>query len=447
MGKVFEPGALPEYEISLSRRMAVLEFLRKWASLLVVAVILLPVTLKPPYHNGPAIRSDGLGYHLWTRAILEWDITTSFCKWPALRQHGAISWEDRQRGVCLNKYPPGLALLRFPVMGPLVHRDVSEPLVSRGEHRASLFLGALLLIVVCALSLASTRMLGVSAWHAHLAVLTVVFGSGLFHYATYDGSFTHIYSASLFALLIWLWLRHRLRQVPLPWTALAIVAFFLVLIRPTNLLALALLCAGHGCVKLREAQTRWLRTAIYDVSSVAVGAVLAWGLDVAYMSYVTRALTFSSYGNEHFHFDRPMQLSVLASYERGLFTFYPVLAVGFLAGMMVKRTRAATLWISLIFAAYVALYGYWESWMLGLGFGHRGFVEFTPFIIVVLASASSELPRWRNEIMVATTVCAFATLELMRGYWFGTLPLGGVTARLYWWNLLGKYSLFSWLYR
>jgi hypothetical protein len=115
--------------------------------------------------------------------------------------------------------------------------------------------------------------------------------------------------------------------------------------------------------------------------------------------------------------------------------------------MLARRTRAAMVWVALVFAGYVALYGYWGSWPLGLGFGHRGFVEFTPFNIVLLAVASAELPRWRHEIIVATTVCAFATVELMRGYWLGTLPFGGTTARLYWWNLLGQYSIFSSLYR
>jgi hypothetical protein len=332
-------------------------------------------------------------------------------------------------------------------MGPLVYRNRGTSLVSPAEHRASLFLGALLLMVVCGLSLASARMLGVPAGYAHLAVLATVFGSGLFHYATFDSGLTHIYSATGFALLIWLGLRHRLRQAPWPWAAIAIISFFLALIRPTNLLALALLSLGHGWLELREAKPRRLRTALHDVSSVVAGALCGWGLEIAYISYVTRTLMFSSYGNEHFRFDRPMLLSVLTSYERGLFTYYPVLAVGFTTGMLVKRTRAATLWCALIFVGYAALYGFWDSWQLGLGFGHRGFVEFTPFIIVVLASASSELPRWRNEILVATVVCTFATLELMRGYWFYTLGFGGVTARLYWWNLLGTYSLFSWLYR
>jgi hypothetical protein len=269
VSETLELGLPREHEISVSRRTALRRWLRRWASLVVVVAVLLLVTLKPPYHNGPPIRSDGVGYHLWTKAFLERNITSSFCKWPELSKHGAISWEDRQRGVCLNKYPPGMALLRFPIMGPLVNRNKNGPLVSEAEHRASLLLGAAMLVVVCALTLTCTRMLAVPAWCAHLSVLTIIFGSGLFHYATYDGGFTHIYSAALFTLLMWLWLRHRLRDAPLPWTALVLIAFFLVLIRPTNLLALAILCAGHAWQKWREARAESLRDITRDISFIA----------------------------------------------------------------------------------------------------------------------------------------------------------------------------------
>ena len=49
-------------------------FARRWASILIVAAVLLPVTVFQPYRNGPAIRSDGAGYHIWTYALLKGDL-------------------------------------------------------------------------------------------------------------------------------------------------------------------------------------------------------------------------------------------------------------------------------------------------------------------------------------------------------------------------------------
>jgi hypothetical protein len=37
--------------------------------------------LANPYNNGPAIRSDGTGYHIWLYGI---KISFKFCEYPAL---------------------------------------------------------------------------------------------------------------------------------------------------------------------------------------------------------------------------------------------------------------------------------------------------------------------------------------------------------------------------
>ena len=205
---------------ALSRR---LRFARKWAFLLLLTAILIPVTIFPPY--SPAIRSDGVGYHMWTRAILERDL--SFCKWseaPGM----LLSSHDVGRGVCRNIYPPGLALLRFPIMAPLVDLRPGAPLISPAEHLASQILGAVALVLVCWSVMASSYLLGVPIWAANVAVLAFTFGTGLFHYGTCDSCFTHIYSALGLSLLVWLWLRSRTKQQPAPWWAFGLICFFLV---------------------------------------------------------------------------------------------------------------------------------------------------------------------------------------------------------------------------
>ena len=154
------------------------------------------------------------------------------------------------------------------------------------------------------------------------------------------------------------------------------------------------------------------------------GVGLAVAIQVAYNYYATHELTFSTYGQWTVQFDRPMQLLVLASYERGLFTYYPVLAVGLAAGLWTRRTRMATYWLSGLLAAFVTLYGFWFKWFLGGGMGHRGFVELMPFAAVIFASALPELKsRYRVAAIVLGTVFAFVTLEIMCGYWAGAFLL------------------------
>jgi len=415
-------------------------FVKRWASLLLVLAIVIPVTLQPPYDAYPPIRSDGFGYHIWTRALLQRDL--NFCKYATYP--GIISHTDVERGICQNKYPPGLALLRFPVMALLADLDPGAPAISHAEHQANLLLSALVLLAICLLGLNTARLLGADPWLAHAAVVAIVFGAGLFHYATFDSAFTHAYSALGAALLLFLGVRARLASRLLPIWLSGLTAFFLVSLRATNLLLLAALAAAYlswaragagSVVSRRLADLR-------ELAPLVAGAALAFGLQLTYNFYATGTFTLSSYGRERFHFDRPMQFSVLFSYERGLFTYFPVVAAVLLSAFAAPRTRRAAAWFTGLLLLYATTYGFWVSWMLGGGFGHRGFVELMPLATVLFAIALTELRRKVRRMVLALALASvFVTIELMVGYWSGTFPYSGAIAEIYWSHLVGPRSL------
>ena len=185
--------------------------LRGWGASIAIAVILVPILLIQPWKTyldqGP-IRSDGVGYFAWTRAVTDGHF--SFCqyKWVALQ--GGITVprptkENPKATICINRYPPGLAILQFPVMAPLSARSDPTNPVSPAQHEASLWLGGLALLATCLMVTATARRLGAEGWCVQFAVLAFAFGAGLFSYGTYLASFVHIHVAmfiALFALLL-----------------------------------------------------------------------------------------------------------------------------------------------------------------------------------------------------------------------------------------------------
>jgi hypothetical protein len=415
-------------------------FTERWASLIAVCCVLILVTIWPPYTNGPPIRSDGVGYHLWTRALLQGNFT--FCQWRTeLDRVGAISFVDPSRGICQDKFPPGLALLRFPIMAPLVKID--GPLISHGEHEASLVLGAVTLALVCALLLLCSRELGIPLWAAHFSLLAYVFGTGLFHYATYDGSFSHIYSAFVFASLMLLWVRARSGGSQIPPLPLGVIGFFFIAIRNTNVFLIALLLIGDLIIYSKQRGVRMgTRRSIANTWPALVGMAAGLFLQLGYNFYATQTLTISSYGSEHFEFNRPMQWAVLVSYERGLITYYPIVAVALVLGFIVRRSRANAIWFAAILTCFTLIYGFWHSWALGGGFGHRGFVELMPMGVPIFAVSLSELrSRYKISAIVIGILAVFVTIELMSGYWSWTLPIAGTTRSVYWSHVIGKHSL------
>jgi hypothetical protein len=387
------------------------------------------VTIYTPYNNGPPIRSDGTGYHAWTRALLDKDL--SFCRWNDAVE-SFISVRNKLRNFCQNQYPPGLALLRFPVMAFLVDVDNPDVIpITRGEHQASLILGGVFLWLQAALLVWAAALLRLPAWRSSAAVLFALFGTGLFHYGTYDSSFSHVYSSFFCALLLLLAVREQTTGRRMSVVLLALSAFFLTSLRNTNVFLLAELA---GAYLIWQRSTPWPRLVLQKLVPLGIGAGVVIGLQLAYNYMAAGSLTVNSYGEEEsFLWNRPMQREVLFSYERGLFTYYPVFALALVAGFAVRRARPAASLLLILTATYTILYGYWHSWALGAGMGHRGFVEIVPVVALVLCLALSSLrPRELYPALAAGVVLCAVTVQVMYGYWFSTFHVSGDKQTSYW---------------
>jgi hypothetical protein len=416
---------------------------------IVVGVIVLVVTLRPPYANGPDIRSDGRGYHAWTTAILRGEF--DFCGDRDLIETRSTPSAPNSAGRCPNKYPPGLALIELPIMAPLSLANSRSFEPSRAEHLASRWLGAGALIALCIVMTATCRRLAVSDWATHASVLGFVFGTGLFHYATYDNSFAHVYLALLFAALISIGIRSRLSGQRPSSVIVGVLCFLIVETREVDLLALAVL-AGYWLTDAKRVTARTdaaaapgrprLQTLYSDnaVAAGAIGAGLAIAIEAIYATYATGGPALAAY-SEQVDPGRLKELGVLVGYDHGLFSWYPVVAVALVLALAVRSTRAAGLWWAAAMSVYVLLYGSWQSPQLGGGFGHRGFVELMPGGIVVVAVA---LSRARRSIRVGSCVLGLAavtlTLELLTGYWRGSIPFEHVTSAQYWSHVVGEDS-------
>jgi hypothetical protein len=390
------------------------------------------VSYYAPYNNGPAIRSDGTGYHLWTRALLDGDL--SFCRWWDTPER-PFSVDGPRKAYCQNKFPPGVALIRFPVMAFLVDRSDPNKLdITPAEHFASQVFGGAVLWLQAALLIWAATLSRLAPWRSCAAITLCVFGTGLFHYATYDGSFSHIYSAFFCALLLWAAAREHALRKPMPAPLLIAASFFLIALRNTNLLLLLELTAAYVIWRAPSLPRRELIRA--KLVPVAVGAGTMIALQLAYNTYAQHHFALSSYADESFRWDRPMQWSVLFSYERGLFTYYPIFGLALINGFAVRSTRRLTLLLFALILTYMTLYGFWSSWYLGGGMGHRGFVELVPLVAWVLCLAWNRLrvPAFAPSL-ASGLACACVTLQIMHGYWVSSFKCDHETDENYWAHL------------
>jgi hypothetical protein len=390
-----------------------------------------------PFANGPPIRSDGYGYHAWTYPLLRGSV--NFVGLP----NETYAFHETRPGYFWNVYPPGVALAQLPVMAFIAHGDpYGEPTIA--EHVAVVVLSALALVATAILLFHACRACGVGYTAANVAVVAVVFGTGLFHYALYDCSYSHVWTALGFTALIALAARSRIRGGRIPPTALVVLVAWLMLVRNTNAFALGLLGATYLALGPRQISVS-LQTAFRNTSWLAVGTALGVAVQLALNSYAYGRFAVSSYAGELFYWDRPMQWSVVSSVaEHGLFPYYPAAALLIGLPFTVRRLWPAAFAFAAIIAIYVTLYGYWNMWNLGASFGHRGFVDVLPLGVPLFAIALDALPkRPRIAVVAATGVCIYVTVNLMAGYWRNSLPYHRITAAIYRDHVIGREQLLA----
>ena len=414
-----------------------------------VLAVCIWVTVSPPYTNSPPIRSDGAGYYAWTEAILHWNF--GFCDLPkmngALPQITASNPQHPNR--CELKYEPGLAMLRLPVMGPVAaiangdEKDLTH--VSVAEQNANQWLGVLALLVAISLMGASMRRLGVGRLLTDAALLIATFGTGLFHYATYDSSYTHIYSAMLVAALVYLGVRAEQLRTRVNPVLVLVISFFVVAIREIDVVPLVILEAAWLLWHARRSRaSARVGEAVAAALPAVIGIALAIGLQTFYNHWATGRWALSSYGSESLSLTELREGSVLASYDHGLLLWYPAMVILLIVPLLRPRTRPWG-WLGLVLVAVlVVIYGSWYPWWLGGAFGQRGLVDVVPVVAVGGAVGLAALrPRHRALAIGLCVICAFVTLELMSGYWSRTLPIDHDTSTQYWRNVVGSDSVLN----
>ena len=417
----------------------------------VILLFLVYAAVFTPYvQQEPHIRADGADYHIWTHGIKSGDF--SFCKYQRiLGPYGLISggrripypFPDYPTGdlklTCSVVHPPGVALIRLPLMIWFVDPN-SKNSFSNAEHQISQISAIIALMLIIIIVTKILRHHHIGSENIQLAIATVVFGVGLYHYATYDNSYSHIYTALgvvLFSLATFV--NHGKHDSLRYLFLLLVLSLLFVLVRMPNVFIILFFWVFW--VYQQGIKKNISRTLVSGF-----GIFIAVVIQMAYNYLTTTVFSISSYGNVGgFMWDRSMFWSVLFSYQNGVVTYFPILGVAFLAGISCKKTRILTFWYLGMIVFYALLYGYWghssehaQTTNLGGGFGHRGFMFFGPLSIMILAMAWNELKfRTRIILQIFCVFSAMITMQLMSGFWQSTLT-NPRTGQNYWSHLLGQ---------
>jgi hypothetical protein len=392
-------------------------------------------------YSPQTIHSDGYSYYVYLpSAFIYHDLTLEklakewyggpYPPWTGLRR-----WPST--GRWLNLHPMGTAILMAPFFFLSDFLSAWSNLPRDGfslyyQYGAGLAAVAYLLFGLAILRRMLRRQFSDGVVLATLICIT--WGTNLFHYAVFDGTFSHAYA--FFLVCAWLWLVERWWDRPTAVCSLAIgaVAALNVLVRHTNAI-FALVLPLYGIVHWSDLAGRALalRDRWRQLALAALAGSVVMAPQLALYKWITGEWFVNAYVTHGmgFTFLSPHLMDVLFSTQKGLFFWSPILLLS-VPGVFLARGQArAFVWPAIVvFALQAWLIASWVEWQFGSSYGHRGFTDgfalAAPFIASTFAWAASH--RKAVPLFAAATAAAVVlSVAQMIQYWIGVLPEANTT--------------------
>ena len=382
----------------------------------------------------PPIHSDGISYYIYLPAFITdgdptFDTAARDCCGGYLADPiGIHRWPET--GRWLNVHPIGVALLVLPFFLAAQALTWWSNLPQDGFSLYFQLLVPLAGPAYLAAGLAALRRLLRRHFSDGVVLATLVaitFGTPLFHYAVFDGTFSHVYSFCLFAVLLLFtdsWWDEPSWPVSIGLSGAAALLFML---RHPNAMFLAVIplygVTGWRTFRLRLVMM-WARRG--NLCAIAAMTLALVAPQLAIYQWATGHWFASSYPGGYFTFASPHLFGTLFSVERGVFFWSPLLLLAVI-GMGVARGWARGLVAATlgILAAHSYLLASWYIWDLGVGYGHRAYVDVLPLFAVFLAAFFARVAGRRALVwpvgVLAATLVALSIVEMLQ-YWIGVMP-------------------------
>lgn len=413
-----------------------------------ITVFLMLCSVVWVYHikvlNAPKVYSDGFGYYVYLPAVIYRDFSFGFTE----------NWEHpltliEAAGGMIDKYPVGVAIMESPFflaahLLSLLRDALTGSATATGY--SNLYQYMILFGGICYWAAGTVllyallkRYLGFSGRVSLLACAAVTYGTNLFHYASYDACFSHIYSYFLFDLFLFYLCRYEERDRENKnrlWQTciFGLLAGLIFMCRNTNLL-FVMTYVFYG---VRDGKTLRERMLTILKPRRAVPIVLAGCVSIfpqlLYWHEATGNWFVYSYGNEPFYWLKPQLMNFLFSVRKGLFFWSPLLLLA-VAGMVLafRRRRQLDTGLTVFFLVIVYVSSAWWSWYYGGSYGQRVAVDFMCLFAVFLAHVFSCLEETGRRdggryklaavgVYGYCAVCVAWNLLCMIAYWYRVLP-------------------------
>lgn len=439
--------------------MAILNKVRKYidenklfCAFIVITAFLMFFSIVWVYHvkalNAPKVYSDGFGYYVYLPAVVYGDFSFSFIE----------GWEHafglkQVAGGMIDKYPVGVAILESPFFflahGISLARDMLTGSVTAtgysNLYQYMVLFGGIFYWIAGTMLLHSLlrKHLGFSSKVSLLTCVVVTYGTSLFHYASYDACFSHIYSYFLFNLFLWYlcWYegREKEKKNNMAHTCIfGLIAGLIFMCRNTNVVfVVTYIFYGVNSWKTLKERMALVLKPSRAIPIVLTGIITLFPQLLYWHSQTGHWIVYSYGNDEPFYWLAPQVGNFLFSVRKGLFFWTPLFllaVVGIFAAYRRRRQLYTGLVVFLPLIVYIS--SAWWCWYYGGSFGQRVAVDFMCLFAVFIAEVfesveNARIQRKNGRKLLGISVygycgiCIAWNLLCMMAYWYRVLPSDG----------------------
>ncbi len=399
-----------------------------------------------------------LNHKRWNnlQGVIFWDIINYYAYLPATIIYGDPGmnfiddnpaefqdkiWVQRMpNGRYVNKMSMGMSVAYSPFF--LMAHALAKPLGYPSDgysvpYRFALVMSSLAYLLLGLFFVARILKRWFSPLVISLTMIGIVIGTNLLFYTTIEAPMSHVYSFALFAFFLWTtlqWYDHPSAG----WSILlGLLAGWIALIRPTNLLIIILfLTWGITNVSAIKARLQLFLRNYPLILLMVLAATMMWIPQLLYWKYTTGSWLYWSYGDERFFFDQPAIMKGLFSYRKGWLLYTPLMILALL-GIIRLRRRLTSAFLPVLLFVLLNIYivTSWWSWWYGGSFGLRAFIDSYSILALPLAASLEWILSRRiglkvGLLLVFILLVAHSIFQTFQ-YYYGSIHWDGMTRAAY----------------
>lgn len=270
-----------------------------------------------------------------------------------------------------------------------------------------------------------------------ITLLLIVFGTNLFYYASISGPMTHVYTFSLFCVMMYYTMKWHENQSFKNTLIIGLAIGLMIIIRPTNmLLFLFFILWDIKSIKDILPRFKLLLKRFPYLLIILFCVIIFWIPQIYYWKTITGQWLYYSYADEHFFFTKPHIISGFIGFRKGWFIYTPLMMFA-LAGFIIAYKKARSFFLPMVFIILLNSYVIfsWWCWWYGGSFGQRSMIDMYGLLAIGLALLLNFV--WQQKlllkipaivvILAITFLSIFNTLQ----YQYGSLSIDAMTRASY----------------